>query len=80
MEVVKEFFQKIDEFVMQYWGHVDGFLGKGWYIIYAGILAIVALLTLVGLITVLIKFKKIFLPLLIIIGIFCAASYFFIYK
>lgn len=80
MEVVKEFFQKIDEFLMQYWGYVDGFLNNGWYIIYAGILVVAFLLILVGLITVLIKFKKIFLPLIILIIAFCVASYFFIYK
>ena len=80
MEKIVEFFEKVSNFLAPYLDKMNLFFGKGWYIIYAGILLLLVILVLIGLITALIKFPKTFIFLFILIAAFCTVSYFLIYK
>lgn len=80
MDKIRQFFETINNFLGPYWDKFQSFFGKGWYIIYAGILLLLLILIIVGLIRVFIKIPKTFLFLIILIAGFCVASYFIIYK
>lgn len=80
MEVIKSFLSTIENFIIPIWGYIDGFLQKGWYIVYACIGIIVVILLIAGLISMLKKMPKFFIFLVVLIAIIATASWFILYK
>lgn len=79
MQVIIDFFDKIDNFLEDIFTKILGSMEGGLYIIYTGIAVIAALLIIVGLIAALKKIPRLFILIVLLVGIFCAAAYFIYY-
>lgn len=79
MQAIIDFFGKIDSFLEDIFTKIIGSLDGGLYIIYTGVAVIAALLIIVGLIAALKKIPRLFILIVLLVGIFCAAAYFIYY-
>lgn len=80
MEKVKGLISQMDAFIKPYIEKIISFLSKEYYVIYAAIVVLLLFLIIPGVFTFIKKAPKLFLLLLIILGIAVLVAYFVTYK
>ncbi len=79
---MKDFFvnlnDKVSSFIEPLWNKVVSFVSKDYYVVYAAISILLAILVIAGLFAVLRKAPKFFFLVLILLGIVVALWYFFV--
>lgn len=84
MDAIKEFIQNITEkangFIQPVWDKIMGFLNSDMYVLYGAIAIVLAIIVLAGLIACFRKIPKLFITIIILLGIVVVIWYFFAYK